>query len=64
MLHYTNQLSFREIVQTENLVNNKRNCLLPENVDRMPFLYKNLNDQPLRVLDDEDSEEVYLFCDV
>ena len=42
-----------------NLVNNKRNCLLPENVDRMLFLYENLNDQPLQALDEDngDSEE-------
>jgi len=30
-----------------NLVSGKRNCLLLENVDRILFLFENLNEEPL-----------------
>ena len=36
-----------------NLVTEKRNCLLQENVDRMLFLFENLNEEPL-LLNEED----------
>jgi len=38
-----------------NLVAEKWNCLLPENVDRMLFLFENLNEEPL--LEDEGSDD-------
>ena len=44
-----------------NLVTEKRNCLLPENVDRMVFLCENLNEEPLLLNEeDEGSEDEFI----
>ena len=40
-----------------NSVTEKRNCLLPENVDRMLFLFENLNEEPLLLNEEDEGSE-------
>ena len=49
----TSCLSERLFSAAGNLVTEKQNCLLTENVDRMLFLFENLNEEPL-LLNEED----------
>ena len=40
-----------------NLVNQKRSCLLPGNVDKILFLYENLNESESHYYDVHDEED-------